>query len=324
MTGGRGATPGGLEGLYPILKPPGMTSHDVVAAVRRLTGERHVGHAGTLDPAASGVLLVLVGQAATRLSEYLLDLPKTYLAEVRFGVATDTQDYTGREVSRSPETSLDRLDREAVVRALPGFSGRLEQVPPMVSAVKVGGERLYRLAREGRTVEVPPRSITIYSLELLEFAGAAAAREAGEPLPAARLRVTCSRGTYIRTLAHDLGRALGLDAHLGFLVREAVGPFRLEGTLTLEELAGAAAAGTLERAMVPPSEAVGHLPAIHLGPADVDRVRRGGILDWAGEDPGGLVRVLAPDGQLTAIALLDGGRLRPRKVLRPWNGGRGR
>lgn len=308
-----------IEGLYPICKPPGLTSHDVVAAVRRLTGERHAGHSGTLDPAAAGVLLVLVGQGPTRLAEYLLDLQKVYVAEIRFGQTTDTQDYTGRLVAAASQSEVRRLTVADLEAVLPRFRGALDQVPPMVSAVQMGGRRLYQLAREGRVVERKPRKVFVYDIELLDFG-------AGSDGPIARLRVACSRGTYVRTLADDLGRALGIGAHLGFLVREAVGPFEVAATLTLEELASRSATAELARVRVAPADAVGHLPAIRLSTPECDRVRRGEMPQYAGGWAGRhgsdeAVRVLSEDGDLVAVASLSGGRIRPRKVLKPWIGG---
>jgi tRNA pseudouridine55 synthase len=323
-----GTTRQDVEGLYPICKPPGMTSHDVVAAVRRLTGERHSGHTGTLDPPAAGVLLVLVGQGPVRLAEYLLDLEKTYLAEFRFGATTDTQDYTGRVTWVSSREEVLRLSRGDIEDVLPRFRGPCEQVPPMISAVRVGGQRLYSLAREGRAVEREARRVIIYGLEILDF-------DSRPRRPTARLRVVCSRGTYIRTLADDVGRALGVGAHLGFLVRESIGPFGLTATATLEELAAASAGNALSTVRVPAAVAVGHLTAIPLRAHECDRLRRGETLSYAEAGleqpldgalsgqraPGAVVRVLTEDGDLVAIATLSGGRVRPRKVLRPWMGG---
>lgn len=336
--------------VYPVLKPPGMTSHDVVAAVRRLCGQRRAGHAGTLDPAAAGVLVVLVGPTATRLAEYLLDLPKTYLAEVRFGLATDTQDFTGRPIACGAPEAARALSRRDVEAALPTFRGEVRQVPPMVSAVRVDGERLYRLAREGHDVRREARPVHVYALELLEFQplGDGSPEAAGGPAidpgvgpagppglspeppgawrPRARLRVTCSSGTYVRTIAHDLGRALGTEAHLGFLVREAVGPFALEESVSLEELAGARSNGEMAAWGRPPAAAVEHLPAVALGPAEAACLCRGEVVAArapAAGTEGPTVRVLGVSGELLAVATLErGGRLRPRKVLRPPDVGR--
>lgn len=312
------------EGLYLLLKPPGMSSHDVVAVVRRLLGERHVGHAGTLDPPAAGVLLVLAGRQATRLAEYLLPLPKTYLAVVCFGIATDTQDWTGLVTRVAASDEMRGLNRHTVFETASRFTGRRSQVPPAVSALKVGGERLYRLAAEGREVNPTPRDIEVYALEVLDFwPGSDDARPVGpgQPLPGpvaagwprARLRVRCSRGTYVRTLAHDIGAALGVGAHLGFLVREAVGPFRLEECATLEEVAACGHGPAAWRR--PAAAAVAHLPSVQVGGPALRRVLNGTAVPWPLGSTSGLVRVLAPDGTLVAIGEVVERRLEPRKVL---------
>lgn len=313
--GGPGAA--AASGLYPVLKPPGMTSHDVTAFVRRLTGVSRCGHTGTLDPAAAGVLLVLVGSAAVRLAEYLVGLPKTYVAEIRFGQTTDTQDATGNVIGEASAEAAAGLARADVEAALGRFQGPILQVPPMASAVKVGGRRLHRLARAGKTVERKARPVFVHSIELLEFSP-----------PLARIRVACSSGTYVRTLAHDLGLALGVGAHLRFLVREAVGPFRLENTVSLEELTEAAAAGRLAALAVPAAEAVGHLPGLTVPAAVADCIRQGRAVAWPGGDAGTgdggsprAIRVLSETGELVAVATLAAGRLQPRKVLQPWTGG---
>jgi tRNA pseudouridine55 synthase len=205
-----------------IDKPAGWTSHDVVAKVRRLLGQRQVGHGGTLDPAATGVLPVAVG-AATRVLEFVSDASKSYLAEVTFGVDTDTLDIEGR-VSRTSDTSaLTQCDVES---ALVQFRGPLDQVPPMHAAIKVDGRRLYELARQGTVIERQPRRITIFDLRLVDW----------QP-PTATLFVDCSKGTYIRSLAHELGEVVGAGAYLSNLVRLRTGPFTLSDAWTLTELA---------------------------------------------------------------------------------------
>jgi len=202
-----------VDGILVVDKPAGMTSHDAVSIARRVLDQRRIGHAGTLDPDATGVLLLGVGRA-TRLMRFIEVYDKEYVAEVVFGAETTTQDASGEVVA---ESDASGLDVEAVERATAAFVGEIEQIPPMMSAVKVGGERLYRKARRGEEVERSARRVTIHELAV----------EAFTPGPRARatLRVRCSRGTYVRTLAHDLGRALGVGGHVAMLRRVRIGPF---------------------------------------------------------------------------------------------------
>jgi tRNA pseudouridine55 synthase len=251
------------NGVLNVDKPAGPTSHDVVARVRRLAGTRRVGHAGTLDPAATGVLVVLLG-VATRLAEYLTELPKRYEAMIRFGLRTDTQDTTGTVLTESDASALTAA---AVEAALARFRGEILQTPPMVSAVKVEGKRLYELARRGETVERAARPVTIHELSLTEF----------HPGPAAwgRLVVGCSSGTYVRTLCADLGEALGVGAAMGALRRTRIGPFRVEEAVSLEALSRAVDEGRLGEVMLPPGAAVAHLPAVTVGEPERERLLHG-------------------------------------------------
>ncbi|MHB9145920.1 MAG: tRNA pseudouridine(55) synthase TruB [Symbiobacteriia bacterium] len=295
----------GARGVLLLDKPPGPTSHDVVAIVRRLTGQRRAGHTGTLDPAAAGVLVVCLG-AATRAVEYLLAQDKEYRAEVTFGLATDTLDGMGQPVAEAPADGLTAGDVEAV---LARFRGNIQQVPPVVSAIKVGGQRLYDLARQGREVQPEPRRVTISHLELVDF----------QPgmRPRAIIDVACSKGTYIRSLARDLGEAVGLPAFLSFLLRRRAGSFRLEDCLSLEELAAVTAAGRLSGVLLSPDEALGHLPKL-----TVDETQAAGLvhgrqpyqmgLAWAGS---GLVRLSLPGGDLVALAEASPKGLTTAKVL---------
>lgn len=210
-----------LHGFLIIDKPAGWTSHDVVAYARRLLRERKIGHAGTLDPAATGVLPLAVG-SATKVLEYLFNASKTYIADITFGVDTDSYDGDGTVTTLGDTTDLCESDIEG---ALIGYRGPLDQVPPMHSAVRIGGRRLYDLARRGETVHRDARRIVVHRLELLIWSP-----------PVATLLVDCSKGTYIRSLAHDLGRATGTGAYLSSLVRTRTGPFRLEEAWSLGEL----------------------------------------------------------------------------------------
>jgi tRNA pseudouridine55 synthase len=248
--------------LHLVDKPEGWTSHDAVARLRRVLGERRVGHAGTLDPFATGLLIVAEGRGTGLLGALAL-LPKRYLATLRLGVATDTQDRTGTPISESkgPLPTLAAFDQ-----ALAGFRGRLEQRPPLYSAVKVAGERLYRAARRGEEVERPTRPVHVYALE----------RVTGAPDQGAdvTLDLTVSRGTYVRTLAHDLGAALGCGAHLVALRRVSIGPFHVSGAGRVEKESGWDAARLRSRA-IPPSVALGFLPRVRLDASEAARLRHG-------------------------------------------------
>lgn len=210
-----------MFGFVNINKPKGMTSHDVVANIRRLTGIRQIGHTGTLDPFAEGVLPICIGRA-TRLIEYLED-DKAYLATVQFGSNTDTYDIDGQVT----QTFDKRVTREEILAVLDDFRGEIEQMPPIYSAIKVNGKKLYEYARKGEEVEIKPRRVIIEKLELVDFDTAS---------QTAQLEVKCSKGTYIRSLAFDIGKTLGAGAHLSALVRTQAGRFTLKDTITLQKL----------------------------------------------------------------------------------------
>jgi tRNA pseudouridine55 synthase len=314
-----------MQGVLNIYKPSGPTSHDVVARVRRVLGVRRVGHAGTLDPMARGVLVVCIG-SATRIVEYFGDLPKRYLAEMTLGVATETQDTTGRVLQERP---AEHVREEALRAVLERFRGPILQVPPMVSAVKHEGRRLYELARAGHEVERAARPVTIYELELRAF-------QPGER-PTAVLAVTCSGGTYVRTLCAEIGDALGTGAALSDLERTAVGPFRAAESRTLSELEQLAAEGRASEALLSPAAALAHLPTVVVDEAGCVAIAHGRsvpVLDGPADrlphhfprlrgdkQTGGHYRVLAPDGELIAIGRVDerdGSRVvAPEKVFRP-------
>lgn len=289
-----------MLGLLNINKPSGMTSHDVVNAVRRITGIRQVGHTGTLDPLATGVLVVLVGPA-TRLAQYLSGVDKTYTAVVRLGETTSTYDAEGEILLRRPVT-VGCADIEV---ALAAYRGPLLQTPPMVSAVKVGGKPLYKLARKGQEIERQPRQVTIHALTLDACA-----------LPEFTLTITCSAGTYIRSLAHDLGEQLGCGAHLAALTRTATGRFDLAQSVTLEQLRALAEADRLAEALLPPDMAVMALPEITLTPAMESAVRYGQSIELPDMPAAAEVRAHAADGHLVAVLIpLEDGRWRPTLVL---------
>jgi tRNA pseudouridine55 synthase len=290
-----------VDGVLVCDKPAGPTSHDVVALVRRLAGQRRVGHGGTLDPPATGVLVVALGRA-TRLLPWLPLEPKGYLATVRFGSATDTLDATGTVTASAPAAHLDRA---AVAGALAGLTGEQLQVPPMVSAVKVGGERLYAKARRGEEVERAPRPITVHAMELLEFSPGEAAE--------AVIDVRCSGGTYVRALADDLGRALGSAAHLAALRRTAVGAFALDRASDDAALRAAAEAGRFGELLLTPAAAMAGVPARALDVDEAAALAVGRPLAASGRP--GPVAAVDPDGRLVAVVEDERGRARPRVVL---------
>ena len=220
-----------LSGFLNILKPPGMSSHDVVGYVRRVLHTKKVGHAGTLDPAAAGVLPVAVG-TATRLIEYLELTDKTYRAEIKLGIATDSGDDTGKVLTR--QTDWSDFDWSTIEAALAGFRGKIRQTPPAHSAIKINGQRACDLLRAGKEVEVPSREVTIYRLDLLAHSH-----------DSLLIDCDCSKGTYIRSLCQDIGGALGVPATMSFLLRRRVGDFTAENALTLEELSAAVAEALL-------------------------------------------------------------------------------
>lgn len=223
------------KGIILVNKPVGMTSHDVVNVVRRLTGEKRVGHAGTLDPLADGLLIVLVGRENTRRQSEFLGLDKEYVAEVTFGAVSETYDAEG---PFRDERDTSGLTEAAVQESLADFLGEIEQTPPVHSAIKVGGKKLYREARAGRADQlvIPKRQVTVFEAELLEFTPGEAGPDGPGTSASARLRFHVSKGTYIRSLAHDLGQALGVGAFLSGLTRTRIGEFSLEEAVTLEEL----------------------------------------------------------------------------------------
>jgi tRNA pseudouridine55 synthase len=274
------------DGFLNIHKEPGMTSFDVVARVRRILKTKRAGHAGTLDPDATGVLVVAVG-SATRLLPYLPTEPKIYAAHIAFGVATDTEDASGVITAQADASTLT-LD--ALNSVLPRFIGQIEQIPPMVSAVHHQGRRLYELAREGITVERAPRAITIHSLQASDFVP-------GERAEAA-LRVVCGGGAYIRTLCFDIGVALNLPAHMKSLIREAVGPFHLSHALTLDALVerGEGALESMEKALP--------FTVITVSDSDYENLRLGKAIPFpisAGEITSGADITRDPNDPLLAI-----------------------
>ncbi len=290
-----------VDGVLLIDKPVGLTSHDVVARVRRKVrpAVKKVGHAGTLDPFATGLLVVLVGRA-TKLARFFVDLPKEYVCTVRFGVRSDTGDLTG-ELRPSDATTT----RDAVESALPQFLGTIMQQVPMTSAVKVEGERLYKKAHRGEVVETPVKEVEINAIEVLSF---------DETDQSMRCRIACSKGTYVRQLATDLGEAVGAGAHLEELSRTAIGELRLIGAVPLAEFEEAVddrqPSDDRIPGLVSPTAALQFMPAVQLSAAQVTAVRNGARLPGGPQEPvrvtyrGELIAIYGPAEEGHALKLL--------------------
>ena len=279
------------EGLLLVDKPAGMTSHDVVAIARRALGERRIGHAGTLDPFATGLLVLLVGRT-TRLLPYLDGEPKVYEARVQFGAETDTDDATGRTVR---EASVPI--RADVDRAIAALTGAIDQEPPAYSAKQVGGRRAYDAARRGTPVRLPPSRVTVHSWEIK--------RRANDALETV---ITCSGGTYVRALARDLGRRAGSAAHLAALRRTRSGPFHVSDACGLDALRDGRCTP------LPPLRALTALAVEQLDTAGAERVARGNLIDAT--VAGDRAALVGPNGELVAVAIRSGDSWQPRTVLR--------
>jgi tRNA pseudouridine55 synthase len=294
-----------IDGILNLDKPKGKTSFDVVALVRKLTGERRVGHGGTLDPEATGVLPVFLGQG-TRLIEYLADEAKYYRADIELGTATDTYDAAGKVTRRGDISSLTREQVEAVVSS---FAGVIDQTPPMYSAVKQNGVPLYRLARAGLEVPRKARKIEISRLKILDW----------HP-PLVALEIECSRGTYIRSIAHDLGQKLRCGAHLKTLIRLKSGPFHISDAISVPKLEAAFRQGKWKELLQPIDAAVFHLPAVTVGEEDEKAILNGRPPATAIEDgaTAKLRRVYTKDRRFIAILRYDDetGHWNPEKVFR--------
>jgi tRNA pseudouridine55 synthase len=295
-----------VNGILVLNKPKGFTSHDCVAKIRRLAKTKKVGHTGTLDPEVTGVLPICIGQA-TRVAEYLLDYAKEYTAEIVLGKSTTTEDQTGEVLDDHPLEIAP--SEENVLDALTSFKGEIKQVPPMYSAVKVGGVRLHQLARQGKVVEREARTVRIYDLELLDYLPAL-------PYPSIKIKVRCSKGTYIRTLGVDIGKALGYPAHMSSLVRSQSGPFTLANSVTFEELEEWTE-GDWQKRLYPIDAALTHLPQIVLNEELTERVKFGQSLPLEQEvEEGQLYRIYDQHDQFMALySALHSHVIKPKKVF---------
>jgi tRNA pseudouridine55 synthase len=292
-----------MNGILAIDKPIGITSHDVVAKVRKILRQRRVGHAGTLDPAASGVLPICTGQA-TRVAEYLSESGKEYRASIVFGVETETYDAEGA-IIQTADTQM--LSLSGITEALEAFVGQQMQMPPRYSAIKIQGQAAYKRVRAGEEVVLQRRPIEIFHLTIVHW----------QP-PVLVLDVACSKGTYIRSLAHDLGHDLGCGAHLGGLTRTKSGPFRLAECITLEELEAAMQQNTVADCFQPADRALEQYPALQPGVVAEEQIRHGNAFTCeSAEGERSLARVYTIEGSFIAIAAWEplSGKWQPKKVF---------
>jgi tRNA pseudouridine55 synthase len=286
-----------IFGFLNINKPLGMTSHDVVAKIRRAFKIKKVGHAGTLDPLATGVLVLCLGDA-TRLSDYVMHSQKIYSAKICFGQTTDTYDSEGQIIATADATHLTSEHIEAI---LPQFTGDILQIPPMYSALKRDGKKLYDLARAGETIELEPRPVTIHSLTMTQF----------DP-PIAHIEIRCGSGTYIRSLAYDMGQVLGVGAHLAGLIRVSSGAFDLSKAHDLESLLDNP---DWKACLVDENTALAHLPRVTLDAVDSDHILHGRNPLHAPVPEGELGRAYSPNGTFLALLRAENGGWRPHKVF---------
>jgi tRNA pseudouridine55 synthase len=298
----------GFDGALLVDKPSGVTSHDVVASVRRLARQRRCGHTGTLDPFATGLLVICLGKA-TRLARFVSGASKSYVATVRLGFSTDTYDRTGEVTGTKTDACPDRAELESALR---GFRGAQEQLPPPFSAKRIAGKRSHRLARAGVEVKPVPARVEVFELELLDF----------DP-PRARISLSVSSGTYVRSLAHDLGERLGCRAHLEELRRTRIGPFTVEEASTLERLSALAFRGLLRECLLSPADLLREMPRVEVTDESVKLLTHGRDVPrgaWAPPAAGlpGPLRAVNERGELISVACLheESGALRPLVVLR--------
>lgn len=282
-----------MDGILNINKPVGMTSFDVVARVRRLSGVKKVGHAGTLDPDASGVLPVCVGKA-TKVIEFLMEKDKSYRVGLYLGRATDTQDASGKVLYEKP-VEADFCEIEKAVKS---FIGNIEQIPPMFSAIRVAGKRLYDLARKGIEIERKARSVTFYNIEILSM------ERISENNVNVIMDVECSKGTYMRTLCHDIGELLGCGGHMSSLIRTRSGPFSLENSFTIDDLTDLHRETRIEEAFLTMDQAILYLPSVVVSSEEAKRLKNG--LGVVRQDlTPGYIRVYHEKGSFLAIGVIN-------------------
>ncbi|MEI2402370.1 tRNA pseudouridine(55) synthase TruB [Niallia taxi] len=302
-----------MEGILPLWKPKGMTSHDCVFKLRKILRMKRIGHTGTLDPDVTGVLPICLGRA-TKVAEYITDAGKSYEGEVTIGYSTTTEDSSGEKVEeKRVEGSITREQVEVVLQSLTGV---ISQTPPMYSAVKVNGKRLYEYARAGIEVVRPTRNVTIYKIELLEDWDSLSGDEISF-----RFKVDCSKGTYIRTLAVMIGEKLGYPAHMSDLSRTRSATMTLDDCLTLEQIEEAQSIGVLEQSLRPIEDALSYLPKYEINDTLAMRVRNGAVLETPPHlmDADGPIAVFSEEGEALAIYIhhpSKEGMIKPSKILK--------
>lgn len=284
-----------MNGIILIDKPQDWTSHDVVAKLRGILHERRIGHSGTLDPLATGLLVVFVGRA-TRAVEFAEADSKEYIAGLRLGLSTDTQDISGNVIAECS----DLPDEGAVRRAVNSFIGDIEQIPPMYSAIKIGGKKLYELARKGQSVERAPRKITVSSIEII-------GREGGDYL----LKIACSKGTYVRTLCNDIGASLGCGACMSSLRRISAGAFSVESAHSIDEVENAANEGQLVDIMLPVDTLFSALPELKVPESTANRLKTGNIIKISAAD--GDYSVYSDSAEFLLVGKVENGKLKTIK-----------
>ncbi|HET7578478.1 MAG TPA: tRNA pseudouridine(55) synthase TruB [Bacillales bacterium] len=299
-----------MDGILPLYKPRGMTSHDCVDRLRKITRQRKIGHTGTLDPGAEGVLPVCLGKA-TKVVQYMTTDQKTYEAEITIGSSTETEDRDGEIIAE--QKVEEPLSRNEILTALQKWTGPIEQTPPMYSAVKVKGKRLYEYARQGIEVERPKRQVTVFDMTLLdsdtEFAGES---------PSFRVRIRCSKGTYIRTLAVDIGQTLGYPAHMSSLLRTASGSFTLEDCLTFARIEELMQEGQLETELFPLDQGLAVLPALTVDKPSAEKIKNGAVLPLPKEMQEERFTVYNEKGRLLAVYIPHPNKpafMKPEKVF---------
>ncbi len=294
-----------FHGVLPVYKPKGYTSHDIVSKIRKVMNQKRVGHTGTLDPEVEGVLPICLGQA-TRVVEYIQEYPKRYLGTLTLGIATDTEDQTGVVIEQKEVSSP--IGKEHIQQVFQSFVGEISQIPPMYSAVKKKGKRLYEWARQGKNVVRKARKVTIYSLACRWIKQGT--------FPTIAFDVTCSKGTYIRTLCVDIGKKLGYPAHLSSLIRTESGPFYLEDCYKLEHLFTLKTREEKKRVLYAIDEVLGHFPSVVIQDFDVQHVENGLPLIIENSFPLSLIRVYSESGKFCALYRLEDGIAKPEKVFR--------